>query len=188
VLVGADRSRVHRTPGEVVRVDAAHPRAPSTAVAEPADELGGKSPADGDGSPARVRAAGFLGALLGYLGVAGLAVGAGLLWYGHVESRPELEQPGWQAVMAGQIGLLVGWAALVWSGSRTSDRNLRRRVAELSDRLAALESSRSMNDTAAHSFYHHLAAGAPTHLLLADLKGQLDLLATRLASRHNDHP
>jgi hypothetical protein len=33
----------------------------------------------------------------------------------------------------------------------------------------------------ATAFYHHLAHGASPHILLADLKGQMDLLAHRTA-------
>ena len=125
-------------------------------------------------------AAGFLGSVFGYLGILGLMLGAGLLWYGNLENRPELEQPGWLTVMAGQVGLLLGWAALLWSGSQNPEREILHRLDQVSDRLSTLESNASMSNSAAPSFYNHLAAGAPTQMLLTDLKGQLDLLATRL--------
>jgi hypothetical protein len=36
----------------------------------------------------------------------------------------------------------------------------------------------------AQSFYAHMAGGASPQLLLADLKGQLDLLAVRMSEQH----
>ena len=41
----------------------------------------------------------------------------------------------------------------------------------------------SNHGSAAQAFYAHLAQGANPQMLLADLKGQLDLLAIRMAQR-----
>jgi hypothetical protein len=39
----------------------------------------------------------------------------------------------------------------------------------------------STHSTHGQSFYAHMAEGASPHLLLADVKGQLDVIAMRLA-------
>jgi hypothetical protein len=188
VLAGAEPDRDRGPNARQRRVDPAHPVA--LFPGEARSNLGN----DPEKLPSLYRspsqialgAAGFLGALFGYLGVLTMLLGAGVLWYSFLEGRPELEQPGWMAVLFGQIGLLLGWAALVWARSQTPDREVLDRLNQMSDRLSTLETSTSLSNPIAHSFYNHLAAGAPTQMLLADLKGQLDLLATRLNRRQFD--
>lgn len=179
VLVGTKTQQDTGPWSDTVRVDPAHPLtlfpADPRLPREPAVVSKGRSFTE-----IAAGAAGFLGSVFGYLGILGLMLGAGLLWYGNLENRPELEQSGWMTVMAGQVGLLLGWAALLWSGSQNPDREILRRLDQVSERLSTLETNASMSNSAAPSFYNHLAAGAPTQMLLTDLKGQLDLLATRL--------
>lgn len=190
VLVGTQPAAFVGAKSEVLRIDGAHPLAlvpVETGASDDEPRPGGTR----SGRPRRSAGGGaarFLGTAFGYLGVLGLAIGAGLLWYGLSENRPELEQPGWLTVMFGQIGLLFGWAALVWSGSRTAKPEASRELAYLHERLSALESNRAAENPYAPSFYHHLAAGAPVQLLLAELRGQLALLATRLGQQHRAQP
>lgn len=86
----------------------------------------------------------------------------------------------------GLAGLLIGillQLERVWIASRyTLDR-----LDDLDVRLGQMEEAAALSairhSTPAQAFYGHYAEGAAPHVLLADLKGQLDLLALKLSSR-----
>jgi len=110
--------------------------------------------------------------------------GAGLLIGGYFMGRAELWNLGIPVVMVGQIGLLIGLVWLLeglWQSHHTNANTL----GALDDRLKDLKQTTAMMGTthssAAQSFYAHMADGASPQLMLADLKGQLDMLAMKLA-------
>lgn len=118
------------------------------------------------------------------LGVMGFACGAVLLTWSFITGRGDLWTYGLPAILAGQ-GLLVLGLVLqlegLWQNTRETRETLRdldQELAELRHATTLLTSSQS---AAGQSFYAHMAEGASPHLLLADVKGQLDLIAARLA-------
>jgi len=115
------------------------------------------------------------------LGLMSFAFGGGLLVWSYLSSRPELWAFGLPITIGGQgvlvLGLLLQVDAL-WQSSK----KLTASVQELENEVETLEESLTLvvQGTAGRSFYEHLSSGASPHLLLADLKGQLDMLSTRL--------
>ncbi|MBW3600553.1 MAG: hypothetical protein KY475_25230, partial [Planctomycetes bacterium] len=85
-------------------------------------------------------------------------------------------QTGWLIAMVFQLDGL-------WQGHRDTTQTLHvldQRLHELRQATDLLSSSRT---AASQTFYAHMADGAGPHVLLADLKGQLDLLAGQLERR-----
>jgi hypothetical protein len=116
------------------------------------------------------------------LGVMGLACGAVLVGCSYLPGRHDLWAMGLPVLLAGQAVLLVGLVLQierVWRNSRAYSRQLQRVDQEVSqlNRSAALWATTA--SPPATAFYQHLAHGASSQVLLADLKGQIDLLATR---------
>jgi hypothetical protein len=115
------------------------------------------------------------------LGLMAFVCGAVLLGWSLAVGRNDLWNLGLPIALVGQFGLLLG---LLWQFDGLSEGN--RQAADKLDDLnktAALISS--AHSSPAQAFYVHMAGGASPHLLLADLKGQLDLLAVQMsAQRH----
>jgi predicted phage tail protein len=120
------------------------------------------------------------------LGLAVFVCGAVLAGWSLMGHGQNLWRLGVPMVMGGQVAMLAGlmWQLeAVWQSNRdtknavhTLDRQLR-----LLRRRAASDASPSHDGRA---FYRHLAQNASPHILLADLKGQLDTLSQRLSHRH----
>ncbi len=113
-----------------------------------------------------------------------LVCGAMLLVWAVVADRGELWAIGLPAAIVGQVVLLIGLVLQLdrlWRDSRSAAAKLEHVDVE----LHALRTTTTLMGTSGASpgsaFYAHLAAGANTHLLLNDLKGQLDLLAMKLS-------
>ncbi len=120
------------------------------------------------------------------LGVLAFAGGGVLLALSFVLERDNLWSLGMPITVAGQVCLLLGLVLQlerVWQGSRYAFDKL----GEVDKRLADLNQATTMlgvtHGSASQAFYAHMAEGASPHLLLADLKGQLDLLAVRMSQR-----
>ena len=103
-----------------------------------------------------------------------------------VTMRSELWLTGVPISLVGIACLLVGFVLQLeslWSGHRATMKLL----LELDERMGEIRHATTMLKTshsgAAQSFYANLAEGASPQLLLADLKGQLDLLANQLANQ-----
>ena len=116
----------------------------------------------------------------------GLVCGGILLGWAKWEARPELWEMGLPIALCGQFGLMLGLIVqldFLWRVNRHTATKLE----EVGDQLHDLNQTAAMLGTThtapAQAFYTHLAEGANPHLLLADLKGQLDLLAMRMAER-----
>ena len=120
------------------------------------------------------------------LGLMAFACGGVLLTWAYVSGRGELWNLGVPLVVAGQAGLLIG-LVLQLEGLWQSNRRNSDQLGTLDNRLSDLTQTTAMlgttHSSAAQSFYAHMAEGANPNLLLADLKGQLDLLALKLSKQ-----
>jgi hypothetical protein len=86
--------------------------------------------------------------------------------------------------LIGQTGLVLGLVLQLdglWKSSRTTAAAITDLDSELKNVRQATTLLSASHSSGAQSFYAHLAAGAGPQLLLADLKGQLDLLAQQMA-------
>jgi hypothetical protein len=104
-----------------------------------------------------------------------------------VALRRELWLTGVPVTLAGIASLLVGFLLqleALWRGQRETMLTLRElelRLAELRQATTLLKTSHS---GAAQPFYANFADGASPQLMLADLKGQLDLLAAQMSQEN----
>jgi hypothetical protein len=117
------------------------------------------------------------------LGVMLLACGGMLLGWSVLGPRADLWSIGLPIAIAGQVLLLFG---LVLQLERLwhHHRDAAARLAAVDRQLHDLRSTTALLGTThsapAAAFYSHMAGGASPQLLLADLKGQLDLLALQM--------
>lgn len=121
------------------------------------------------------------------IGLMAFVFGGVLLGWSFVTDRAELWRLGMPFAMGGQAALIIGLVfqldGLSKSNHSASDalEELDSQLDELRHTTTLLSASRT---SPAQSFYLHMAEGASPKLLLADLKGQLDLLAERMADTH----
>jgi hypothetical protein len=122
-----------------------------------------------------------------WAGIGALIGGGGILFASCLAARNDLWSLGLAIALGGQASLVLGLLVQlerVWLGSHNAVSRLNdvdRRLQELNHTADVLGLSRS---TAAQSFYAHMAQGASPRLLLADIKGQLDLVAMRISDEH----
>lgn len=118
------------------------------------------------------------------LGLAVFACGAVLLGWSLLGRRNDLWPVGMPLALIGQAGLVLG-LVLQLDGLWHSNRKTAQALTELDGELKNVRQATSLLSTThsggAKSFYLHLADGASPQLLLADLKGQMDLLAQQMA-------
>ncbi|MGI8982216.1 MAG: hypothetical protein ACR2FY_23535 [Pirellulaceae bacterium] len=120
------------------------------------------------------------------LGVMALACGLVLIGWSLADSRDDLWSLGLPLAVVGQGGLVIGLLLQLnglWQSSQRTDETLTLLDGKLHDLAHTTTMLGTTRSTPAQSFYVHMAEGASPHLLLADLKGQLDLLAERLARK-----
>jgi len=121
------------------------------------------------------------------ISVAAFACGAVLLAWSFIARRDDLWPVGMPLALVGQAGLILG-LILQLDGLWSSNRRTVTVLSELDSELARVRQATTLlsssRTSAAQSFYVHLAEGAPPQLLLADLKGQLDLLAQQMSKSH----
>jgi hypothetical protein len=116
----------------------------------------------------------------------GFACGGVLLAWSFVADRADLWSLGLPITLSGQCGLVIGLLLQlerVWKSSSDNYTKLDEvdgRLDDLKHLTTLLGTSQSGGSSA---FYSHLSGGASPHLLLADLKSQLDLLAVHMARR-----
>jgi len=120
------------------------------------------------------------------LGLMAFVCGAVLVGWSFFAGRGDLWNLGLPLALVGQAGLLIGvifQMDFLWQSSRATADTL----SELDDNLDELRHTTSMlgttHSSAAQSFYAHMAGGASPEMMLADLKGQLDMLAVNLNRR-----
>ena len=120
------------------------------------------------------------------VGLATFACGAVLLVWSVVGQREDLWPVGMPLALVGQAGLVLG-LILQLDGLWQTSRKTAETLTELDGELARVRQATTVLSTsrtaAGQSFYAHMAQGAAPQLLLADLKGQLDLLAQQMAER-----
>jgi hypothetical protein len=120
------------------------------------------------------------------LGLATFACGAVLLGWSFAAERDDLWPLGLPLALVGQAGLILG-LVLQLDGLWQSNRQTSQSLTHLDDELSRVRHATTLLTTtknaSAQSFYAHMAEGASPQLLLADLKGQLDLLAQQMASQ-----
>lgn len=118
------------------------------------------------------------------LGLMTFVCGGVLLGWSFVASRAELWTIGMPLTLVGQAALIVGLVLQLeglWQSNRDTTSTLDELDQQLRDLRHATTLLSSTHSTSAKSFYAHMAEGASPQLLLTDLKGQLDMLATRIA-------
>jgi hypothetical protein len=126
----------------------------------------------------------WIAVLTAAVGLLVLVCGGGLLVWGYAFGRNALWSTGLPLTFGGQAVFLLGIFLYVdglWRTNRATTKSLD----ELDEGLADLRHATTMlgttHSSAAQSFYVHMAEGASPELMLADLKGQLDMLTLRLA-------
>jgi hypothetical protein len=117
------------------------------------------------------------------LGLMTFAFGAALLGWSFWMERADLWRLGMPFTLAGQAALVIG-LVLQLDGLWRSNQAAAESLDELDEQLDELRRATTLLSTShsgpAQSFYSHMVSGAGPHLLLADLKSQLDLLAIKL--------
>jgi len=166
------------------RVDTAQP------VSAPHTRVAAETPPDREKRPGSKRERkkakiGFFAWTLLSFGLMTFVCGAVLLGWSFVDARAELWRIGMPLTLGGQAILLIGLLLQlenVWQSNRETTNTLD----ELDEQLHELKHATTLLTTTrgghAQSFYAHMAEGASPQLLLTDLKGQLDVLAVKLAN------
>ncbi len=118
------------------------------------------------------------------LGVMAFVFGGVLLGWSFFMDRSDLWTIGLPLTLIGQAGLLIGFMFQLENVSHNNQQT-KSTLEELDEQLDELRHATTMLGTtksdSARSFYVHLAEGASPQMLLADLKGQLDMLAVRMS-------
>ncbi|UUO08248.1 hypothetical protein M4951_07980 [Blastopirellula sp. J2-11] len=113
-----------------------------------------------------------------------LVCGLVLLGWAMFDPRPVLATVGLPLALLGLAGMLVGLVFQLDSVSQ-HNRRLHRHLLAVEDELEDLKTTTKLASSShaspGQNFYLHMAEGASPHVLLADVKGQLDLLATQMA-------
>lgn len=119
-------------------------------------------------------------------GTMALVCGGVLVGWSLYASRAALWNLGLPILLGGQAALLVGIVLQViriWKNHSAATQ----RLAQVDRQLGDLQQTTTLlgNSYGAGSstFFAHLAEGASPHMLLADLKGQMDLLAMKVARK-----
>lgn len=111
--------------------------------------------------------------------------GAVLLgWYFH-DGQEHLWRLGLPLTLGGQVALLFGLIVqldTLWQNNRGTSVTLDQLDQQIDD-LRQTTTAMSNTSGSAKSFYLHMAEGAGPEVLLADLKGQLDVLAVKMAKQ-----
>jgi hypothetical protein len=120
------------------------------------------------------------------LGLATFACGAVLLGWSLAADRDDLWPLGLPLALVGQAALIIGLVLQLdglWHSNRQTAQSLTALDGELHRVRHATTLLTTTKNASAQSFYAHMAEGASPQLLLADLKGQLDLLAQQMSTQ-----
>jgi hypothetical protein len=124
--------------------------------------------------------------LLLMAGVVGFIGGAGLLVWAAAFGLPEPWQWGMTTTIAAEGALILGltWmAGRLWRNSRRINRQLEGVEGQL-DHIERLTGSLANSRmSCSQHYYDHFSQGASSQMLLANLRGQVDQLAERMAGR-----
>lgn len=120
------------------------------------------------------------------MGVMTFVCGGVLLAWSAIAGRQQLWSIGLPLTLFGQAGLIIGLVLqleTLWQTNRATSSTLEQLDGELHELRHSTTLLTQSRSTPSQSFYVHLAEGASPHLLLADLKGQLDLLSEQMGRR-----
>ena len=120
------------------------------------------------------------------LGMMAFVFGAVLIGWSFAQGRPDLWRLGLPFALGGQAALIVGFVFQLdslWRSNREAAETLDALESQLDELRHQASLLSTTHSNSARSFYLRMAEGASPHLLLADLKGQLDLLSHRIADR-----
>lgn len=135
-------------------------------------------------TPSRNSSASFLLTCVLGLGVVGFLAGVGTLLFAMSFESTSLWQWGLSATIASEGILVIGltWMAVrLWRNGYQLNSQIRgvdaqlQEIHQLTGTLAANQVSSS------HHYYHHFSQVANPHMLVANLRGQIDQLAERIA-------
>ena len=129
------------------------------------------------------QASAWIAALLGALA---LGAGVGLLGWSLLGDRAELWSWGIAGTLAGQGLIIVGLVQLLsnlWTNSRDTTHRIVALHYELRRLQRTADSIAGMRSASPASFYADLSRGSSPQVLMANLKGQVEELQTRLANR-----
>lgn len=170
---------------ESLRIDDAHASVPSPAWREqtPAETEPAPEP-QRDRCRQRKPASTMLAWAVLSFGLVAFVFGGALLAWSFIATRGDLWCWGMPLTLIGQALLLVG-VVLQIDGLWQNNTQTAEALDELDDQIYSLRHTTTVLGTTqsmpAQSFDPHVASGASPQMLLADLKGQLDVLAMRLA-------
>ncbi len=168
----------HEVNGRQFRIDTS-PNAPDEKSPQNAESLAASRPISQPSSSQT-----WLSWTLICLGMMTFTFGAVLAGWSLIMDRPDLWSLGLPTVLGGQAVLLLGLIFQL-EGLWHTHRRTHRVLDDLDERMAELKRTTTLMATACNtpsqSFYTHMADGATPQMLLADLKGQLDLIALKMA-------
>ncbi|MBM4001724.1 MAG: hypothetical protein FJ295_00335 [Planctomycetes bacterium] len=119
-------------------------------------------------------------------GITTLVCGGVLIGWSLVAPRPDLWNIGLPLALIGQAAVVIGLLLQLdrlWQSSRATSEAIQQIDGEIEHLRHSTRQIAAHRSPSAQSFYAHWADGAGPHLLLTDLKGQLDLLSEQLADR-----
>jgi hypothetical protein len=120
-----------------------------------------------------------------WLGTTGSVCGLALIGWSMTTGQRNLWAIGTPIILAGQIVLILGLVLeldRIWRDNRWASA----RLETVDEQLHDLKTATTLLGTThgpSGPFYAHWAGGAGPEILLGDLKGQLDLLAEKLAEQ-----
>jgi hypothetical protein len=129
---------------------------------------------------------GFLAWLFLLAGTMALVCGGVLVGWSLYASRAALWNLGLPILLGGQAALLLGvvlQVTRIWQNHRAATARLAQVDRQLDDLQQTTTLLGNSYGAGSSTFFAHLAEGASPHLLLADLKGQIDLLAMKVARK-----
>jgi hypothetical protein len=168
----------------IARALDAGPDRPAAADQEATDQRTGLAATAGEFRPRRPRARStWLAWFFLSVGLLTFVFGGTLLAWAVTGNGTDLWSWGLPLTLAGQCVLLIGGVLFVdslWQDHCATSEVLdtvNEQLAQLRHATSLLGSAYGLSD---RSFYAHLADGASPQMLLADVKGQLDMLALKL--------
>jgi hypothetical protein len=135
--------------------------------------------------PRRAEGGQFVAWLFALCGAAVLGGGIGTIAWSLAENRPDLWNLAVGLTLSGQGLLIFGLVMIVtrlWRNSRYAATKLEEVHVDVGQLQRAADALTAIRSGGAPAFYAELVRGASPQMLLANLKGQLDQLATRLAT------
>lgn len=125
----------------------------------------------------------FLAWFVTFIGFTSLATGLGMIAWSIAHGGSEFWDHALALTLAGQGTLIFGLVLVVsrlWRNSRHTSGKLHEVHTELGQLQRTADALSAMRSGGAPAFYAELVRGASPQMLLTNLKGQLDQLATRL--------